>query len=114
MSVTAIDDQQRMAALGLANEMRSRRSRIKRGIAAGEIDIFELLSEYPTPDCLENLKVRELLLSMPRVGEVKVARWLSLAGLPAMKRLGGLTARQRRVLALVIRGGVPCDDWGAA
>ncbi len=89
---------QRMEALQRANEIRSQRAQLKRDLKAGwtPIAIAELLLE--PPEYLETAKVYDLLLAMPKVGRVRVNKWLRNAGVSPSKTLSGLTARQRREL----------------
>ena len=95
---------QRMDALQRANEIRSRRSQLKRDLKAGRQPIHELLLE--PPDYLQNAKVFDLLLAVPKYGRVKVNKILSQCRISPSKTLGGLTERQRgEVVDLMRRRG---------
>jgi hypothetical protein len=92
--------QQRMDALAIANEVRTRRAQLKRDLKAGRVDVLDLLLE--PPEWIETMKVFDLLLAMPKVGRVKANKVLGRARVSPSKTLGGLTERQRmEVLALL-------------
>ena len=66
---------QRMDALARANEIRTRRARLKRELKAGRVAIHGLLLD--PPDYLQTAKVFDLLLAVPKYGRVKVNRVLT-------------------------------------
>ncbi|MGZ6638305.1 MAG: integration host factor, actinobacterial type [Solirubrobacteraceae bacterium] len=92
---------QRMDALRRANVVRSRRAQLKRDLKAGRQTIHVLLLE--PPEYLETAKVFDLLLSVPKYGRVKVNRILNQCRIAPSKTLGGLSERQRRELAALLR-----------
>ena len=92
---------QRMEALRRANEVRSRRAQVKRDLKAGRQTIHVLLLE--PPEYLQTAKVFVLLLSVPKYGRVKVNRILTQCRIAPSKTLGGLSERQRRELAALLR-----------
>jgi len=85
--------QQRMDALGRANEIRSRRARFKRDIKAGRIHLQSFVLEPPA--WLETMKMVDLLLAMPKTGRVKANKILTCARMSPSKTVGGLSTRQR-------------------
>lgn len=98
---------QRMDALQRANEIRTRRARLKRDLKAGRSQIHGLLLDPPA--YIQTAKVFDLLLSVPKYGRVKVNRILTQCRISPSKTLGGLTERQRNELArhLVHRSELP-------
>ncbi len=89
--------EQRMAALHVANEIRSRRAALKRDLKAGGVDLVQLLLDPPA--WLETAKVMELLLAVPRYGRVKTLKTLRRASITTTtKTVGGLSDRQRHEL----------------
>jgi hypothetical protein len=88
---------QRLDALEQANEIRSRRSRIKHDLRAGRCLIYPLLLDPPAE--LQTAKVLDLLLAMPKYGQVKANKALTQCRISPSKTLGGLTERQRNELA---------------
>lgn len=89
--------QQRMMALERANEIRTRRSRLKREIAAGRVMARDVLLDPPW--WADTMKVVDLLLAVPKVGRVKVDRTLFRCRVSPSKTLGDLSERQRFELA---------------
>lgn len=92
---------QRLEALQRANDIRSRRAELKRGLKAGHHDIVNLVLEPPA--YLETAKVFDLLLATPKWGRVKVNKALGKCHISPSKTVGGLSERQRRELATYIR-----------
>jgi hypothetical protein len=87
---------QRLAALQTANEVRSRRSALKRDLKAGRQSAAVLLAD--PPDWLVSMKVVDLLIAVPRWGRGKASKALKLAGVSPQKTLAGLSDRQRDAL----------------
>jgi len=92
---------QRMEALRRANEVRTRRARVKRDLKAGRVRIDELLLD--PPDYLLTAKVFDLLLAVPKFGRVKVNRALMHCRISPSKTVGGLSERQRNELVAYLR-----------
>jgi hypothetical protein len=92
---------QQMDALRKANEIRSARAVLKRDLKAGRVQIHGVLLE--PPEYLQNAKVSELLLSVPKYGRVKVNRLLTVCRISPSKTLGGLSERQRHELVTNLR-----------
>ncbi len=82
-----------MRALRQANEIRSRRARLKRELAAGRVRIEDIIAE--PPQFARTAKVYELLLALPKVGPAKAARSLRQCRIAPSKTVGGLSDRQR-------------------
>src|ERR671911_600192 len=77
-----------------ANEIRTRRARLKRDLKAGRVQIHGLLLQ--PPDYLLTAKVFDLLLAVPKYGRVKVNRILTHCRISPSKTIGGLSRRQRQ------------------
>ncbi|MDQ6776546.1 MAG: hypothetical protein M3071_10110 [Actinomycetota bacterium] len=92
---------QRMDALQRANDVRTRRAKLKRDLKAGRQPIHELLLE--PPEYLETAKVFDLLLAVPKYGRVKVNKALTQCRISPSKTIGGLSQRQRAELVAWIR-----------
>jgi hypothetical protein len=84
---------QRMAALGNANEIRTKRSQLKRDLKAGRKQIHNLLLE--PPEWLETMKLFDLVLACPKYGRVKVNKILQLCKISPSKTVGRMSQRQR-------------------
>jgi hypothetical protein len=92
---------QQMEALRRANEIRSARATLKRDLKAGRTHIHGVLLD--PPEYLQNAKVSELLLAVPKYGRVKVNRLLTQCRISPSKTLGGLSERQRQELVSNLR-----------
>ena len=80
---------QRMDALARANEIRTRRARLKRDLKGGHAQIHGLLLD--PPDYLLTAKVFDLLLAVPN------------CRISPSKTIGGLSERQRNELVSYLR-----------
>ena len=87
---------QRMDALGKANEVRSRRAALKADLKHGEVNIREVLGA--PPEYLLTAKVADLLMAAPKCGRVKSARIMEECRISPSKTIGGLSERQRHEL----------------
>jgi hypothetical protein len=85
--------EQRMEALERANGVRVYRAKLKRDIAAGTVDILDVLV-YPSRPELATMKALELLKAVPRIGPYKAETIMSNVGASTRKTVGGLTGRQ--------------------
>lgn len=92
--------EQRMTNLALANEIRSARAVLKRDLRARRVALLPLIMD--PPEHLHTMRVQELLLAAPKVGQIKVHRLLTVARLSPSKTLGGLSKRQRVDLARIL------------
>ncbi|MGB0091503.1 MAG: integration host factor, actinobacterial type [Solirubrobacteraceae bacterium] len=88
---------QRMDALGRANEVRALRAQLKRDLKARRVSIGALLLDPPR--YLETAKVFDMLLALPKVGRVKATKILQICRVSFSKTFGGLSERQRAELA---------------
>lgn len=93
-------DEQRRAALELANEIRFHRAAVKRDIRAGRRRLLDVWED----ERLDTMKVVDLLMAQRGVGRVKAYRYLRAIGCSPSKTLGGLSPRQRRELEPFLRG----------
>jgi hypothetical protein len=92
---------QRMDALKRANEIRTRRARLKRDLKAGRVKVHGLLLD--PPEYLQTAKVFDLLLAVPKYGRVKANRILNQCRISPSKTIGGLSERQRNELVSYLR-----------
>jgi hypothetical protein len=88
---------QRLRALERANEVRLARAQLKRRIAGGDMSAAEIILN--TPREATSWSVRELLMSQRRWGSQRCRRFLELNGINELKPVGGLTDRQKLMLA---------------
>jgi hypothetical protein len=83
-------------ALGLANEVRRERGRLKRQLADGSVSIVAVLADPPR--YAETATVRQLLLALPNVGPATASRLLTHCQIAGRKTVAGLSDRQRAAL----------------
>jgi len=100
-SVPGRSREQRLRALEHANEVRSARAKLKQDLAAGEIELAQILACPPA--CMRTARVRDLLLVLPQIGSVKAGRILARCGIAHAKTLAGLSDRQRAELLNLFR-----------
>ena len=98
--------EQRFSALKVANDVRFGRKAIKDdlhqlGYTDARCRVADLI-EHP-PAILLTMKVETLLLALPRFGDRKVGKLMFAHEISSRKRIGGLSERQRKELAYVLR-----------
>jgi hypothetical protein len=92
---------QRMDALQRANDIRTRRAKLKRDLKAGRTTIHSLLLK--PPEYVETAKVFDMLLAVPKYGRVKANKVLGQCRISPSKTIGGLSERQRTELVTQLR-----------
>ena len=90
-----------MRALRRANEIRSRRAKLKRDLKAGKAKIETLLLK--PPEYVLSAKAFDMILAVPKFGRVKANRVLTHCRISPSKTIGGLSERQRRELVAQLR-----------
>lgn len=93
--------EQRLEALRRANDIRSRRARLKKDLKEGSIKIDQLLND--PPEFIKTAKVVDVLLAVPNCGKVKSTKVLNHCRISPNKTVGGLSERQRRELISFFR-----------
>jgi len=92
---------QRMDALRRANNVRVQRAQLKRGLKSGSLRIEDVLRQ--PPEYVSTAKVFDILMSVPKFGRVKAARFLQQCRISQSKTVGGLSERQRAELVSLLR-----------
>jgi hypothetical protein len=92
---------QRLDALDRANEIRTRRARLKSDLKAGRTSIDAVLLD--PPPFVETAKVFDMLLAVPKYGRVKVNKILGQCRISPSKTISGLSERQRKELVALLR-----------
>jgi hypothetical protein len=82
-----------MIALGRANEVRSRRAKLKWQLRDGRVRLDEVLAA--PADYLASAEVFDLLVAAPKIGPVKATQLLTRAGVSQSKTVSQLSERQR-------------------
>jgi len=93
---------QRLDALGKANQVRSQRAALKADLKRGAANIRDVLAA--PPDYLLTAKVADLLMAAPKCGRVKSARLMEQCRISPSKTVGGLSERQRLELLAYFGG----------
>ena len=91
--------EQRDAALEKAAKVRKARAHMKEQLSAGNFtlaDVFHLADEGSKAATMT--KVKAVLMSLPKVGEVTATNVMEELRIPANRRVGGLGVRQRAAL----------------
>jgi len=96
------DDCQYMRALERANEVRLARAELKRKVAAGSVNVAEVVLDCPWE--AQSMAVSDLLTSQRRWGHTRCRKLLAQVPLTERKTLGSMTDRQRRTLAALLSG----------
>ncbi len=91
---------QRLEHLKEANRIRSARSRLKRELVLGDVELIDLL-ENP-PEYILTMKVLDLILAAPGVGVVKAKRILG-PHISIHKTVGNMTPHQQKYVIAKIR-----------
>jgi hypothetical protein len=91
-----------MIALRQANQVRGLRAKLKRDLRAGTVRLEQILASGA--DYLDTAEVFDLLVAVPKIGPVKAAHLLTIAGISPSKTVGALSERQRaRLIELLSR-----------
>lgn len=98
MPVPELNGEQRRAALAKAAAARRERAEVKRQLKAGETTLAAVLAAAEDSAALANLRVSEVLESLPAVGPVKTARLMQELRIAPSRRVRGLGRRQRAAL----------------
>jgi hypothetical protein len=98
---------QHLQALERANAVRLARAALKRGVAAGEIGVADIILDAPWE--AESMTVADLLTSQRRWGHTRCRRFLQSIPLSETKTVGSMTERQRQAAAALL-GTQPSAD----
>jgi hypothetical protein len=85
-----------MEALSEANRIRTQRAKLKRDLRSDRANINVLL--LSPPEYILTAKVSDMLLAVPKYGQVKVNKILQQCRISPSKTIGGLSQRQRAEL----------------
>jgi hypothetical protein len=92
-----------MRALERANKVRLARADLKRRVAAGEVNVGEVIVRCPWEAC--SMAVGDLLMSQRRWGQTRSRKFLAQIPMSEQKTIGSMTERQRRTLAAMLAAG---------
>ena len=100
-AVPARTHEQRLRALRRANEIRSRRAKLKRDLKAGKVKVEAVLRD--PPEYVLSAKAFDMILAVPKYGRVKANKILTQCRISPSKTIGGLSGRQRAELVAQLR-----------
>lgn len=89
-----------MEALALANEIRGKRTAMKRDLRAGELDVVEVLRD--PPHFARNMTMGELLRAVRGIGPDRCRRLLLHARVSELRALSMLTRREAECIVAVL------------
>ena len=96
MALPTLTPEQRRAALAKASQAGKARSELLAALKSGAISVTEVLARED--DVAKKTKVPLAVKALPGYGSAKAAAVLAQAGIPDMRRIGGLGEQQRRKL----------------
>lgn len=97
MSLPTMTAEQREQALAKSIEVRRERSAALAGLKDGTVTLADFL--VTDNEVLKRTKVRQVILALPGVGQVRADRLMEQAKVDPKRRVGGLGPVQRATLA---------------
>ncbi|HBF35796.1 MAG TPA: integration host factor [Firmicutes bacterium] len=97
MALPKLSLEDKRKALKKAQEVRSKRAKIRQNLKNGKTNILEVL-ENINDDVVAKMRVVYLLESLPRIGKVKTKKIMNDIGIDETRRIQGLGNRQRQAL----------------
>jgi len=95
MGVPVVSFEKKLASLDKARNIRAKRSRMKKMLKSGEIDLSGILDNYEKYcSYIGNMKLIDILVSLPKIGIVKAKKILSELNISERKKINGLSSRQ--------------------
>ena len=97
MALPKLSLEEKRKALKKAQEVRSKRAKIRQNLKNGKTNILEVLANI-NDDVVAKMRVVYLLESLPRIGKVKTKKIMNDIGIDETRRLQGLGNRQKQAL----------------
>lgn len=97
MALPKLSLEEKRRALKKAQEVRSKRAKIRQSLKAGKTTVREVLSNAKDP-VVAKMRVVYLLESLPRIGKVKTKKIMNDIGIDETRRIQGLGNRQKKAL----------------
>ncbi|MDO4251908.1 MAG: integration host factor, actinobacterial type [Rothia sp. (in: high G+C Gram-positive bacteria)] len=98
MALRPLTEEERAAAREKAKVARTIRAEVKESLKKRETTISEVLKRSETEEAVSRLKVTDLLMALPSIGEVRAEAILKQLNIASSRRLRGLGIHQRRAL----------------
>lgn len=97
MALPKLSLEEKKKALKKAQEVRSKRAKIRQNLKNGKTTIREVLANI-NDDVVAKMRVVYLLESLPRIGKVKTKKIMTDIGIDETRRIQGLGNRQKQAL----------------
>jgi hypothetical protein len=97
MALPKLSLEEKKKALKKAQEVRSKRAKIRQNLKKGKTTIREVLNNI-NDDVVAKMRVVYLLESLPRIGKIKTKKIMNDIGIDETRRIQGLGNRQRQAL----------------
>lgn len=97
MAIPMLTPEERAEALKKAQEMRSKRTALRRELKAGKVTLAEIFDRIDD-EVVGRMKVKYLLESLPNVGKITTAKLMEEIGIKESRRIQGLGSRQKTML----------------
>lgn len=89
---------EKAAALKKAQEVRSKRSKMRAKLKSGELTLEKVLAAAKDDEVIARMKVAYLLESLPRIGRIRSRKLMHDIGIDESRRVQGLGVRQKEAL----------------
>ena len=97
MALPKLSLEEKRRALKKAQEVRSKRAKIRQNLKKGKTTIREVLNNI-NDDVVAKMRVVYLLESLSRIGKVKTKKIMNDIGIDETRRIQGLGNRQKQAL----------------
>lgn len=98
MALPHLSAEQRQAALRKAAYSRQVRAEVKNRLKHSGASLADVIADAQDNEMIARLRVRDLLQSMPGVGEVRASQIMERIGIADNRRLRGLGSKQVQAL----------------
>ena len=95
MALPKLSLEEKKKALKKAQEVRSKRAKIRQSLKNGKTTIREVLANI-NDDVVAKMRVVYLLESLPRIGKVKTKKIMNDIGIDETRRIQGLGNRKKQ------------------
>lgn len=97
MALPKLSLEEKKKALKKAQEIRSKRAKIRQNLKNGKTTIREVLANI-NDDVVAKMRVAYLVESLPRIGKVRTRKIMTDIGINETRRIQGLGNRQKQAL----------------
>ncbi|MDO4542614.1 MAG: integration host factor, actinobacterial type [Bacillota bacterium] len=97
MAIPKLTEEERLAALKKAQEMRAKRMALRQDLKKGKVTLAEVLEDTEN-EVVTRMKVKYLLESLPNVGKITAAALMDELDIKESRRVKGLGKNQRAKL----------------